>query len=319
LKNIYKYLSEKVDKKGVPLRPFDIVQWAQNEPSRPLTTATLLAVAESIKGTVGNVDALGIYVPTSALVMDQIFSREIASASVPGLDDYKAYVLRFGVQLMVGLAINAINWDYSPIRFYNLANASEVQAGYTSDFMAKHISGTEDAKSARNVARERIKGADEKSVPALGRIVTTRSGAILKEDVPAFVKEIGSRQDEFTNTHARLCSYFGESWLTLAQGEGFQYLDGITFRTQHTYRMFEFEGGKGGGEGSYFLDFSLSSDQAGSGWAVHHLAGATVQNIPPGPRAIENVIGQRRGEAPVKPTTYMNANPFQGGRRPPGL
>jgi hypothetical protein len=45
--SIYKYLSEKVDKKGVPLKPFDIVQWAQSEPTRPLTAATLLAAMVS--------------------------------------------------------------------------------------------------------------------------------------------------------------------------------------------------------------------------------------------------------------------------------
>jgi hypothetical protein len=95
--------------------------------------------------------------------MDQIFSQEIAKASVTGLDDYKAYVLRLGTQIMGGFAINAINRDYSPIRFYNQADPVEVKGGcYTADFRAKHISGTEDANSARKVAQERLKESVEK-------------------------------------------------------------------------------------------------------------------------------------------------------------
>lgn len=46
--------------------------------------------SKPIQQTVDNVDALAIHVPTSALVMDQIFSHEIAKAPVAGLDDYKA-------------------------------------------------------------------------------------------------------------------------------------------------------------------------------------------------------------------------------------
>ena len=48
---------------------------------------------------------------------------------------------------MVGLAINAINWDYSPIRFYNQADPVEVKERYTADFRAKHRSGTEDLRA----------------------------------------------------------------------------------------------------------------------------------------------------------------------------
>lgn len=134
--------------------------------------------------------------------MDQIFSLEMAKAPVTGLDDYKAYVFGFGTQVTVGLAINALDWDYSPIRFYNQADPVEVKDGYTADFRAKHIFGTEDATSARKVAQARLKDIGRKTVPALGKVVTMRSGAIVKDDVGAFAKEIHSRQEEFTNTQA---------------------------------------------------------------------------------------------------------------------
>lgn len=108
-----------------------------------------------------------------------------------------------------------------------------------------------------------------------------RTSAIVKDDVGACAKEIHSRREEFTNIHNGLTNSVGKRWLNLAQGEIFQYLDGLTFRTKQSYRMFEFEDGKGGDEGSYFIDFSLSSDQTGIGWAVDHLAGAREENVIP--------------------------------------
>lgn len=321
MKSIYKFLSEKIDKNRVPLKPYDIAQWCKTEGGRPITEANLLSIAGTIKSRVGNLDDHVVYVPTSALVMDQIFSQEIAKATVTGLDDYNAYVLKFGTQMMVGLAINAINWDYSAIRFYNQASSVEVKDGFTADFASKHISGTDNAKSARSVAKERLKEVEDKSVPALGKIVTTRSGAISKQDIGAFSKEILSRQKEFTTTHKRLTDHVGENWLmTMAQGDTFQYIDGVTFRTKSTYSMFEFEQGKGGDEGEYYIDFSLSADSTGSGWAVHHLAGARTDTIIPNAKAaINTTLGQERGEPALEPTSYMNNNPFQGGRKPPSL
>ena len=184
MESIYRFLSEKVDKGAVPLKPFEIVEWAQSEFSRPPTATVLLEKANSIKQTIDHVDALLIHVPTSALVMDQIFSQQIAKASVTGL---------------------------------------RLQGGRT------HFSN--------------------------------------KTKLP------------------------------------------------HV----EFEDGKGGDEGSYFIDFSLSSDQTGIGWAVDHLAGAREESvIPRRSTSVENTLGQRRGETAFDPMTYMNSNPFEGGRRPPG-
>ena len=318
MNNIYKFLSTKVDKKGLPLRPFDMVEWAKAE-GRPLTKAVLEEMAESIKKAVGNLDQHVMYVPSSALVMDQIFIQEILKASPPGLDEYHGYIMRFGLLLMVGLSINAINWDYSPIRFYNSASVVEAKEGYTADFASKHLSGTSDSKSARNVAKERIKDVEDKSISGLGKIVTTRSGAIAKEAIGEFVKEISSRQDEFTNTHVRLCRSFSANWLTMAEGTGFQYLDGITFRTKQTYPMFEFQDAKGV-EGMYYIHFSLSPDEEGKRWAVHHLAKTSAESVAPNSaNSVSQMLGQHQGQSAVDVMTTMKANPFEGGRKPPGL
>ncbi len=316
MKTIYKFLSEKSGPRGIPLKPFDLVQWATNEGSIPLTAAALLSIAEALKVIVKDLDSHVMYVATSALVMDQIFSQEIAKATSAGLDAYQAGKLRHGLQVMIGMAVNAQNWDYSSIRFYNHANANEVQAGYTFDFGSKHVSGTDDAKSGRKVAQERMKATEDKAIPSLGGIVTRRSGAIVKKDVAAFAHEIRSRQEEFTNTHARLSASFGERWQTLPDSESFRYHDGVTFRTRKPYGMFEFTDGKGGVDENYFIDFSLSADATGKGWAVHHFAGAHAERVvPAAARSVGLTLGQHQGETAVDAMTYMNASPFQGGRR----
>src|ERR1700761_8490376 len=110
-----KYLSKKVDSKGVPLKPFDIVKWAQEQGTRPLTTRLLLGIANELKTMISNIDDRPVYVDANALLYDQFLAEKIYNATFVESDHQKAYFFKLGLQTMVGMAVNAISWDYSPL------------------------------------------------------------------------------------------------------------------------------------------------------------------------------------------------------------
>lgn len=187
---------------------------------------------------------------------------------------HKGRVMKI-TKMMCAFAMNMEISAYPACRHYYTIEKGEAADGVTKDFITKHVSSTEDAKSTKRVAQVRGAPVDQREgVRAFGNIVTARSGGLLKEELDLFRAEIKRRQAEFTETYSALCDFFSKNCELLSAGgnANFQVLfDGVTFITERAYRMFEYENGKGGEE-NVFIHFGVSCTSDGTEWAVHHLA-----------------------------------------------
>ena len=186
------------------------------------------------------------------------------------------------IRAMAGFGVAMSTWAWPACRHYYTVTSSEAQDGYTADFGTKHISGTEDMKSTQKVAQIRSVGPDQRQgIEAFGRIVTARSGGLVKSEIGKFSKEIKNRNNEFTETHEALAKYFKDNLVDFGGGpkKRFSYVDSVTFMTKDKYKMYEYENGKGY-EADCYIRFSVSCTADGAKWAVHHLAGTSNSRVP---------------------------------------
>lgn len=203
--------------------------------------------------------------------------KDAREADVEGtLSSYEFYSLMPFLKLMVGFAFEMQTNPYPGFRFYTAASELECDDGVTVDFTKKHISTTNDFKSALRVARVRIKPLGERAVQTYGRAVTRFSGALTRSAAPDFQREILTRQKEFKSVYdglmreyASAAVYSADSVNSTSDVHGF---DSLEFETADKYDIFEFENAKGGSDECY-IKFSLSSNSDGSRFAVNHLSG----------------------------------------------
>jgi hypothetical protein len=231
-------------------------------------------------------------------------------------DDYFKFEFRRAVKMMYGVALNMSNWAYPACCYYYTAQKAEAQEGASKDFTSKHLASTSDEKSSVQIARIRATPVPQRNVTAYGNILTAHSGAIKKDkDTDSFVKEIKTRQQEFTDTHILLCNYFVEQFLNLDPPPPgrFTLIDGVTFISSNALEMFEFYTAIGGGtpdrrEGEYFVHYSVSATKDGKGWAAHHLARAvdsTRQFLPVNCMHPAAAIPNTEGYTAIDGATYI--------------
>lgn len=306
-------LYEKIVKSGKVVGPSMILQWAtdaRDELKRPAKNREILqamaneiwkATGEANKGVGVRVENDMAYV--SAALFTEVLQDLDGAATHPGewaLENYRFEALKIGLAHMFAYASRMQTHPFPAFRHYYTATSLECREGMTRDFVNKHVSGTDDAKSGRNVARVRV-DPSKSNVESFGKIKTSRSGGLSKDAVSAFAAEIRDRRDEFLKVHQGLSrGYAGAAALTYQRMPGAHAVfDHLTFETAEKYEMFEFRDAKLASKEPLFIKFSLSSNAEGDAFAVHHLAGAkeTRGSVHGGAERVANLLGDYGDQA----------------------
>jgi hypothetical protein len=184
---------------------------------------------------------------------------------------------------LCGFALSAQKWAYPGCKCYYMLTKQDASDFLTKDFLNKHVSTTDDSKSARKVAQVRgVPVAERQGIGVFGSIVTSRSGGIAKGSLGDLKAEMKSRQAEFSATYAALSEHYADNFVGVTPPKKkFALIDEVTFITQTKYPMHEFDKGKGG-EGDYYIHFGVSCSEDGKSWAVHHLARTADNRTPHG-------------------------------------
>jgi hypothetical protein len=192
----------------------------------------------------------------------------------------------------LAMGINMARSPYPACNHYHEADAAEVTEGFSRGFLFKHVSDSKRGdRAGKRMAEIRADPANvfgEDHVGFFGNAAPA-SSLLEKDSAEKFRAEVRRRQAEFTQTYEAVSRHFAKQSIDrqnriLQQVNAFGLIDGIVFVSTEKYTLHSFQivhgvVQKGGGEENSYVSFGVACDEAGTGWAVHHLVGTNANRL----------------------------------------